>query len=262
MKLSVRKIGLLIHLWHERAYTFWKVRETGVRFHSPLDYDERVFFLELWPVLADDNLVVYDIGAASGKVSCCLAKLPNVTAIHAFEPNPEVFVKLAERMRPYPHMQCHNVALSDDAGIMTMHISRSTDSSSLLPMAELHRTEFPGTDISHQVQVRVVRLDDYVSQVSLPQPHLVKIDVQGYEDRVLRGGEDTLRQAKYCVLEMSLQPLYEGSPLVDDIYQQMRAMGFRLIGFAGDLKGRSGQQLQVDGIFENERVYGNALPNP
>ena len=245
---------MAVHVWHERAFTWWKLRETGVRAFEPLSFTERRFFLGLRPVLKDDRLVVYDIGASVGVVSGCLAKLPNITAIHAFEPIPEVFATLTARMRPYPLVQCHNVALSDDTGVMTMYISKSTDSSSLLPMAELHRTELPGTDISHQIQVGVVRLDDHVSQLSLPQPHLVKIDVQGNEDRVLRGGEKTIRQAKYCVLEMSLQPLYEGSPLFDDVYRQVRDLGFRLIGFAGDLTGQSGRQLQVDGIFENERL--------
>lgn len=248
----MRKIALWAHLWHNRVYTWWKLREIGVHTMNPLTYSERRFFLSLRQCLKGDHLIVYDIGASVGVFSGCLAKLPNVEAVHAFEPIPAVFEKLTERMRPYPKVQCHNVALGNDTSSLVMHISKSSDSSSLLPMAELHQVEFPNMGISEQIEVKVIRLDEYVRQLNLPQPDVVKIDVQGYEDRVIRGGEITIRQARYCVLEMSLQPLYEGSPLFDDMYRQMRQMGFRLTGFAGDLMGRSGQQLQVDGIFVNE----------
>ena len=143
-----------------------------------------------------------------------------------------------------------------------MYISQSTDSSSLLPMAQLHVAEFPGTDVSHQIQVMMVRLDDYVHDQQLPQPHLIKIDVQGYEDRVLHGDMQTVSKAKYRVLEMSLYPLYEVNPLFDDICCLMRDMGFRPVGLAGTLLGKSGRQLQVDGIFENTRIDTDALSNP
>ena len=77
--------------------------------------------------------------------------------------------------------------------------------------------------------------------------------VQGFEDQVLQGGRETMGQAGYCLLEMSFRPLYEGSPVFDDIYRQMRELGFRLIGIVDILKGKSGLPLQVDAIFENER---------
>jgi hypothetical protein len=80
--------------------------------------------------------------------------------------------------------------------------------------------------------------------------------VQGYEDRVLRGGINTISKAKYCVLEISFAPLYEKGPLFDDIYQIMRKMGFILVGLGEVSKGKSGMPLQVDGIFKNESYHG------
>jgi hypothetical protein len=120
-------------------------------------------------------------------------------------------------------------------------------------MKQLHKKEFPKVSYQdHLEKVRVVRLDDFVRDNDLPLPHVVKIDVQGYEDRVLCGGRDTIGQSEFCILEISLAPLYENSPLFDDIYNQMRGMGFRLIGIGGSLRGISGGYLQLDGIFQNE----------
>ena len=259
---SLRSVALWVHLQHEKAYSYWKVYESGLVNPSRLTHGEREFYLKLRFALQGQALVVYDIGASLGIISGCLAKIPSVAAVHAFEPIPTVYARLVEGMRPYPQVHCHNVAVGDMAGSATMYISKSTDSSSLLPMALLHKEEFPGTDVNDQIQVTVVRLDDYVCECRLPQPDLVKIDVQGYEDRVLRGGSKTIGQARYCVLEMSLQPLYEGAPLFDDIYCLMRDMGFRLTSLAGTLFGKSGRQLQVDTIFENNRIDGDALSSP
>lgn len=249
----IRKTGIWLHNQHARTFSYYKIRESKLVTNFPLTSTERDFYLKLRSVLQDDSVVFYDIGAAKGIVSSCLAKLPNVTSIHAFEPIPEIYEQLVQKVKSFSKVYCHNVALGNVVSSLPMYISSKTDSSSLLPMAQLHNEQFPGREINHQIQVPVVMLDNYVKEKKLSLPHLVKIDVQGYEKKVIEGGKDTICQAKYCVLEMSFQPLYEGSPLFDDIYRLMCDLGFKLIGISHPLTGSSGIQLQVDGIFENQK---------
>ena len=165
-------------------------------------------------------------------------------------------------MQHYPQVTCHNVALGDTNGPRDIHVIDGTrDSSSLLKMDQIHKYERPGVSYeSHLEKVSLVRLDDYVHEKNLPQPNVVKIDVQGYEDRVLRGGVTTIQSTHYCILEISFMQLYDNNPLFDDIYNQMREMGFTLIGVIGDRGGVSGRQLQMDGIFENARMREHAAP--
>lgn len=253
--MPLRKFLLAMHLLHERAYTYWKVRETGMAFREPLTPQERIFFLQIWPVLNSRSVVAYDIGASVGIFSSCLAKIPQITAVHAFEPIPGSFKTLVERMQRYPQVTCHNVALGDVNQQQQMWVmDQALDSSSFLPIGNLQQQEFTGSLEAHAEYLPIVRLDDYIREHHLPPPDLVKIDVQGFEDRVLRGGEETMAKASYCLLEMSFRPLYEGSPVFDDIYRQMRELGFRLIGIADVLKGKSGSQLQIDGIFAHDRL--------
>lgn len=254
MNTYLKSIVVGIQRFCRYINTYWKVHETDVKFRQRLSHVERHFFLGLRPTLVGADLIVYDIGASRGVVSGCLAKVPNIAKVHSFEPIPSVFSRLVERMQPYPQVICHNIALGDTNNKMTMHVDRFSPSSSFLKMGQLHKIEFPRTGDTHLEEVTVARLDDFVQEHGLPQPDVIKIDVQGYEDRVLRGGIQTVSRAMYCVLEMSLQPLYEGSPLFDDIYCMMRDLDFRLVGLAGDLTGKSGQQLQVDGIFKNEKL--------
>jgi FkbM family methyltransferase len=253
----LRQLGLKVHLYYKRFYSFWKVKATGLPLRASFTALEREVFLNLWPVLTSNIRVVYDIGASVGIVSGCLVKIPFISVVHAFEPLPASFKRLANRMEPYSQVTCHNVALGDVNQQMKMKVmDNAIDSSSLLRMAALHHQEFSVSAKTHEESVTVVRLDDYVQQYHLPAPDLVKIDVQGFEDRVLRGGVNTIRKARYCLLEISFRPLYEGSPVFDDIYRQMRELGFQLFGVADILKGKHGTPLQIDGIFENERLLG------
>ena len=81
-------------------------------------------------------------------------------------------------------------------------------------------------------------------------PILLKIDVQGYEDQVILGATRIMQQVDSIMIEMSFQPLYQGQPLFDEIYQLLISKGFT---FAGNMDGLfsplDGSILQSDGIF-------------
>lgn len=234
----------------DATHTWLRLRELEVPLRAPLTRVERMFYFQLRPVLVGKELVVYDIGASSGNYTCMLAKLSNVSQVYAFEPIPEVFGRLQKRVRRFDNVRCFPVALGDTNGSASLHQSDFTHSSSLLPMAELHKTEFPHTAHTVERPVTLARLDDFAAQHDLLPPDVLKIDVQGFEDRVLAGAPAALRHARYCVLEMSLQPLYEGSLLFEAVYDLMRSHGFRLCGFADQLTTEdSTRVLQVDGLF-------------
>jgi len=245
--------ALWLHQIHSNVYSLYKVKQCGLKPSSPLTAKERRFYLRLRSTLQGENLIVYDIGAAKGHVSKCLAKLNNVLEIYAFEPIPDVFIKLKAQVKSIPKIHCYNIALGNFSGSSLINISKKSDSSSLLPMASLHTDQFPDTETINQIEISVECLDAFILKHQLPQPHLIKIDVQGFEKNVIEGGHETLTKARYCVLEMSFKSLYQGSPLFDEIYQILKNLGFVLIGVSDPLTGKSGEQLQIDGIFENIR---------
>ena len=70
------------------------------------------------------------------------------------------------------------------------------------------------------------RLDDIVAEQDLPGPYFLKLDVQGYELEVLRGGIETLRTSEVALLEVSLLEYNKGAPLVAEIIAFLAAEGF------------------------------------
>jgi len=238
-----------LHMQHKKLFSIYRFKRCGIQAREPLDHVEREFVLEFGSAFREPDLVVYDIGASDGVVSKALLKLKNVKSIHAFEPIPASFEALRKRVEGYPEIVCHNVALGDSNRPTNLHLSGNPYSSSFLPMADLHEVEFPGSGTSRDIEVEVVKLDDFIATHRVPLPDVVKIDVQGFELEVLKGGLSALERAKYCILEMSFVELYHGAPLFDAVYQFMIARGFLLRGTGNVIANKFCEPLQIDGIF-------------
>jgi FkbM family methyltransferase len=110
----------------------------------------------------------------------------------------------------------HQIALGSKSGQFDMQVPNRSDSVSLLPLARASRDVF-GLKHDKTVAVKVERLDDYVSAHELPLPDLMKLDVQGFECEVLKGGEQTLGHAKAVITEVSFQEFYQGQCRFDQL---------------------------------------------
>jgi FkbM family methyltransferase len=71
-------------------------------------------------------------------------------------------------------------------------------------------------------------LDDLVKGTIYNQPDFIKVDTQGYELEILRGGEETLQRTQAVLLEVSLLNIYKDCPLVADVMTFMTARDFVL----------------------------------
>jgi FkbM family methyltransferase len=238
-----------LHMQHKKLFSAFRFWRLGFSCRSFPDHIEREFVLAFASVMRGEGISIYDIGAATGHFSAAIAKLENVRQVESFEPIPVAFQALQQRLASYPHVHCHNVALGSANGSADLHLSGSSDSSSLLPVAREHESVFPGTQNIGRISVRVACLDDYVDQHKLTLPDVIKIDVQGYEVEVLKGASRALAHARHCILETSFVSLYEGSPLFEEVYAFMLDNGFLLRGVGRPLEDRSGRQLQVDAVF-------------
>ena len=193
---------------------------------------------------------ILDIGANTGQFAVAINTIFPDARILSFEPLPDCFEQLKRNMAGATNFTAFNYGLGDKTGELPFERNAFSMSSSFLKMTRTHTEAFPQTAQSSTVQVKVERLDDVAASLSIAQPFLAKIDVQGYEDRVLHGGEQTLRRAAAMLVEMSFEELYERQPLFDSICQQVQELGF---AYRGNLEQmncpKTGRVLQVNGIF-------------
>jgi len=203
----------------------------------------------IWLSRLNINTIV-DIGAHIGEFAMMVYQILPKASIISFEPLEEAFRQLNFNMRTVPNFKAFNVALGDQDSETDMHRNEFSPSSSLLPMANLHKEAFPFTSREGLEKVRIRRLDDVLKGQYLEDNILVKIDVQGYEDRVIVGGENLLSRAKLLIVETSFQTLYERQPLFDEIYHLLRRKGFKYMGNLHQLRSPvDGCVLQADAIF-------------
>lgn len=243
--LILRKLHTLV----DRPYSAMELRPFRKSFREPLTYYERTIFRHIGPYLTDQASVVYDIGAHRGDYSLVFAKAKNVDTVISFEPIPDVFEELRTRLAKFRHARCFNTALGDATSTAAFYRNEHSSSSSLLPMKNLHKTLFPFTEREQQITVPIARLDDLVQELALPDPDLVKIDVQGFEDRVIAGGAKAIKACHVCVVEVSLMPLYEDAKSFEEIFAIMKDLGFVVGGIGGATPAPSGHQAQVDVVF-------------
>jgi FkbM family methyltransferase len=78
---------------------------------------------------------------------------------------------------------------------------------------------------------------------------LVKIDTQGSELEILKGGDKILKNSKGILLEVSVLPYNEGAPLYDEVLKFMDDYGFEPKEIIGENRYGDGTVFQLDILF-------------
>lgn len=198
-----------------------------------------------WPIAT-----VIDIGANRGQFAReARAQFPQAV-IHCFEPLPAAFGELERWASSDGNVRCYNLALGEHQGQVTFNQHLEADaSSSLLETTELCAELYATTRQQTQLTVPLTTLDDALGGVSLASELLVKMDVQGYEDRVIRGGVQVLGQARACIAEVSLDQLYEEQATFDTVLQLFSGLDFAYVGNLSQVYGADGHVVYIDAVF-------------
>jgi hypothetical protein len=104
--------------------------------------------------------------------------------------------------------------------------------------------------------IQIARLDTLAGEVLPPgaRPWL-KIDVQGFEIKVLEGAVNTLPKVSAIEVEVSLSRIYKDQPLMLDVLNYLKSFDFEAINlypFYGDIP--RGRTLQSDVILSRNGV--------
>jgi len=101
-----------------------------------------------------------------------------------------------------------------------------------------------------ELALEMTTLDAVSDSVTGEGPLLLKIDVQGYELEVLRGGAKTLARADVVLLEVSLLEYNQGAPLMPEVVAFMNSAGFVPYDVCGQFRRETDTALcQIDIMF-------------
>lgn len=132
------------------------------------------------------------------------------------EPLPAAFEQLKKQFINNKDVTLYNCACGEYNSFERMFLSPVNDgqSSSLLK-PKVHLSEHPDVIFEGEALVDVRRLDDLPFDRTMY--NMMEIDVQGYEDRVLRGAVQTLKHIDIINIEVNRGEVYEGCALVEQL---------------------------------------------
>lgn len=211
--------------------TLWARGPLGARLRTPsADYVGRVVFFagDLDPKLTwlcrrlvRPGDTVLDIGANIGLITMVLSKLVGQSgAVHAFEPNPNLLALLDETLpaNKASNVTLHRCALGAEPAELTLTVPvGNTGAATLARNVELEHVAYVTT-------VPVRRLVDELSGVG--PIRFVKIDVEGFEARVLQGAEPILADAPPDAILFEANR-FEGAARDHPVFQLLSGFGYR-----------------------------------
>jgi len=204
-----------------------------------------------WPIRT-----IIDVGANTGQFAKKISAFFPNAKLYCFEPLPGPFEILKEWATQRSKIVCFNLALGDKEVDLEMFLHEDhTPSSSLLPTTILAEQLYPFTKKQKSVRVRQNTLDAILgSNDSEMVPEiLIKLDVQGYENRVIAGGEKIFSAASACILEVNLENLYDGQTGFKDLLMMLETLGYRYGGNLNQAYAEDGRCIFLDAVFLNRR---------
>jgi FkbM family methyltransferase len=225
------------------------IKRDGVHFQVDLsDYMQWCLFSNQpdrsWKLALTElrkGAIVLDIGANVGhfclKVGKGMIQKKIDASIYAFEPNPHTFSLLEQNLKLNPELQpsiqVKQLAIGDEAALMNFSYDPDNTGGGRL-------SEWPTG-----LQVEVVRLDDWFRQAELARVDFIKIDVEGYEPKVLLGASKIIS---------SFRPI---------LYLEITDEWFKKIGFSAawvfQKLDELGYELFIDKLDEIEKLERSAV---
>lgn len=199
---------------------------------------------------------IIDIGANEGQFARLIRGFFPQATLYCFEPLPVPYQALSRwaATQPAGNVRTYNMALGDTDGDASMYChSDHTASSSFLSTTTTAAHLYPFVQRQESVNVALRSLDSLFPQpeTDLESEILVKLDVQGYEDRVLRGGAAVFKCSRACIVEINLDRLYEGQAEFKEVLSLLSDFGYRYRGNLDQTYAPDGHVVFADMVFVN-----------
>ena len=175
--------------------------------------------------------LIIDIGSHSGWFFHCWKDWCPKAEIHAFEPSIEACEQSLRLYGEDKNLTVNNIGMGEAAGIQDFFVlDKSRVSNSFLPHNKdtWENIQFETGEVSKRL-VPVTTLDAYCAEKSISGIYLIKIDVQGYELKVLKGAKNSLSHVDHVFVESAIRPLYHGAPRFTEVVDFLFERGFHLM---------------------------------
>jgi len=224
--------------------SFFRFLHKGLGLKNLADYiEQRQRLLGLTNL---DIRTVIDVGANKGRAARRFRRLFPRARVYCVEPIPRLCRRLEQWAKTEgAAVRVFELALARVASEQPLYVHRRSDILSTLAAPTAGETaEY------EPVPVRVETLDRLAVELSLEPDVLVKLDTEGLDLEVIRGGEETLGRAAAVIVEAAFYPnaAGDGAPTFEDIAGALRDLGYVYRGNVR-LGCRHGTPMLADVLF-------------
>lgn len=202
---------------------------------------------------------VLDVGANKGDVTLAALKTYPSCKVICFEPVQATFNLLQKNLKGYSdRIFLYQHALAETAGTGEINITDFHGANSIMPQSSFHKKFNSHIGEKQKEQISLVRLDDIATQFPTTHIDVMKIDVEGYEINVLKGGENFIRSnVDAIIIEASLMRdvSWEKQGFMD-LFAELTELGFRLVNIFDVHKVNDSEMMlvQMDCVWRHQRV--------
>lgn len=173
--------------------------------------------------IVEKDFVIIDVGANIGRFSFHFAKKAIDGKVYCFEPDPYNF-----------SMQMHNASRNNFNNIKFHQMGLGSESGSFplyrvnLNNPGMNRILLHGHHVTNKVEIiDVASLDEIMPASDTNKLDLIKIDVEGFEFEVLRGGENLIDKFKPILfIELSNANLSEHNSSSKEVVEWIQSKGY------------------------------------
>ena len=186
---SNRKKKLL--LWFKRKIDFFQNATRNVNNDHKTNGETWLQF----KIAKTEPKIVFDVGANKGDWSLSILDQTKTTRVHSFEPNPEVFLKLEQKLKNHRE---RNIANLCALAYMTGKQEFSINSKNNIFSSFYRRIN---DQDAKSIEVSMISGDQYCRENSIDEIDFLKIDVEGFELEVLKGFSDMIAEKRIKVIQ-------------------------------------------------------------
>jgi FkbM family methyltransferase len=214
----------LIPKYNAKIYSFckWYVNhfnsENDCDIHSNGEYKVLTDFMP-------KSTVVFGVGANIGDWAKLALSLNKNLELHCFEPSKFTFQQLKQSVPA--NVRCNNYGLSSAECENTLYVFESgSGCNSLYPR---HGLEAVGLKTQSKTEtIKLATLDQYCKNSGIHEIDFMKVDVEGHELEVFRGGIEMIRVGKVRTIQFEYGGCnIDSRTLLKDIFELFNDLNYR-----------------------------------
>lgn len=209
----------------KRELSWWYRRLLSTLYPAPGNAIRKT---EIAPFLPESPIII-EAGAYKGIDTEEMSRLWPNGHIYTFEPVPELYHQVLQRVGYRKNVECYNVALGAESGTTSLYVSTgaSDASSSIRKPGEVTQYH-PDITFDELSEVPVTTLHEFVTDHEIQRVDFLWLDLQGAEFDVLRASPGVVQNASAIYTEVNHVESYEGTGLYPDLRGWLADHGFEV----------------------------------